>query len=156
MIYRGHEVRVVPGSGNTMVAYVFSVPPTFKPLSKAFVSVGGDGMCTAAAMAWIDERLAAAEKPAAEPQRLWGNPPEDVSTDEKFRRYKERMFEEVERNRQRRVAMERLGVTEPLSADQIEGAFRERAKEVHPDVGGDAVAFDQVVKARELLLGELE
>ncbi len=44
-----------------------------------------------------------------------------------------------------------LGVPRDASQDQIKRAYRRRARELHPDAGGDADAFKQVTHAYEVL-----
>ena len=45
-----------------------------------------------------------------------------------------------------------LGVDRDASEEEIEKAFRERAKETHSDTGGDSEAFKSVKNARDALL----
>jgi hypothetical protein len=45
-----------------------------------------------------------------------------------------------------------LGIRADASEAEIHAAFRKRAKEVHPDHGGDSALFDRVVKARKAAL----
>jgi hypothetical protein len=47
-----------------------------------------------------------------------------------------------------------LGVAEDASDERVREAYRERLKEVHPDVGGDPETFKRVQRAREALLDE--
>jgi hypothetical protein len=47
-----------------------------------------------------------------------------------------------------------LGVEADATEEQIQQAFRERAKETHADTGGDSEAFKRVKRARDALLGE--
>jgi curved DNA-binding protein CbpA len=44
-----------------------------------------------------------------------------------------------------------LGVHRLATTDRIEAVFRQRAKETHPDQGGDRAEFEQVMLAREVL-----
>jgi len=44
-----------------------------------------------------------------------------------------------------------LGVDEQVSQDALVGAYRQRALELHPDKGGDASLFDDLVKAFKVL-----
>jgi hypothetical protein len=46
-----------------------------------------------------------------------------------------------------------LGLPPGSSDEQIESAFRKAARQLHPDVGGDAEKFRAIVDARNLLLG---
>ena len=48
-----------------------------------------------------------------------------------------------------------LGVTAASSRADVQRAFRERAKRHHPDAGGDAAEFRELVEAREHVLDEL-
>lgn len=43
----------------------------------------------------------------------------------------------------------------PLTAEQIEDAFRRAVKHAHPDTGGSAEAFRRVTAARDALLDQL-
>jgi hypothetical protein len=43
----------------------------------------------------------------------------------------------------------------PLTAEQIEDAFRRAVKHTHPDTGGSAEAFRRVTAARDALLDQL-
>lgn len=52
-------------------------------------------------------------------------------------------------------ACEVLGVSRGASRDEILKAFRTKVQETHPDKGGSNEAFVRVVKAREVLLGEV-
>lgn len=48
-----------------------------------------------------------------------------------------------------------LGVKKSANTKQIEGAFRQRAKELHPDMpGGDAAKFDMLKKAKDVLCND--
>jgi hypothetical protein len=49
-----------------------------------------------------------------------------------------------------------LDVTPEASPDEIEAAYRERVREVHPDHGGSQAAFQRVQRARDTLLGDDE
>ena len=53
----------------------------------------------------------------------------------------------------RAKALRLLGLEPGSSDDQIEKAFRKAARQLHPDVGGDATKFRAIVDARNLLLG---
>merc|ERR1712129_646777 len=44
-----------------------------------------------------------------------------------------------------------LGVDEQLTQDALVNAYRQRALELHPDKGGDADLFDDLVKAFKVL-----
>lgn len=44
-----------------------------------------------------------------------------------------------------------LDTSQPLYAEIVEGFFRNAAKKLHPDNGGDGADFDRLVRARELL-----
>jgi hypothetical protein len=46
-----------------------------------------------------------------------------------------------------------LGLTWPLDGQDIKAAYRQKAKELHPDVGGDAELFQELQGAYELLRG---
>lgn len=46
-----------------------------------------------------------------------------------------------------------LGVAADASEEEIRKAFREKAKKHHPDLGGDAWAFQQVQEAYDALIG---
>ena len=48
-----------------------------------------------------------------------------------------------------------LGITSPYTREAVQRAFRERAKRHHPDTGGDAVKFRELVEAKEHALEEL-
>lgn len=52
-----------------------------------------------------------------------------------------------------RLAHEVLGVRAGAHKDEISAAFRRLAKELHPDRGGTVAAFDELVRARDELLG---
>ena len=45
-----------------------------------------------------------------------------------------------------------LGVTEAATVDEIHAAFRMKAREHHPDAGGDPAMFRRLVEARNALL----
>ena len=45
-----------------------------------------------------------------------------------------------------------LGIDKAATRDEVDSAFREKAKKYHPDVGGDAWAFRQVQEAYEALI----
>lgn len=47
-----------------------------------------------------------------------------------------------------------LGVDRDASEEEIQSAFRERAKETHADQGGDSENFKRVKRAREKMLNE--
>ena len=47
-----------------------------------------------------------------------------------------------------------LGVDRDASEEEIQQAFRERAKETHVDTGGDSEAFKRVKRSREAMLDE--
>lgn len=48
-----------------------------------------------------------------------------------------------------------LGVSRDASEQEVQEAFRERAKQTHADTGGDSEAFKRVKRAREELLSNL-
>ena len=45
-----------------------------------------------------------------------------------------------------------LGIQPTASAEQVQAAFRELAKEHHPDLGGDPLRFQQLKAARDAML----
>jgi len=47
-----------------------------------------------------------------------------------------------------------LGVQPSATEEQVQSAFRNLAREHHPDLGGDPVRFQQLVTARDALLGQ--
>ena len=49
-----------------------------------------------------------------------------------------------------------LDVAPEATPDEIEAAYRERVREVHPDHGGSQAAFQRVQRARDTLLGDDE
>jgi len=49
-------------------------------------------------------------------------------------------------------AARRLGVAVDALPEAVERAFRQRARTLHPDAGGDAVAFRSLVEARSTLV----
>ena len=52
-------------------------------------------------------------------------------------------------------ALEVLGVELPVTPEDAAKAFRKRAKETHPDVGGDPAEFRRVVEAVEIATAAL-
>lgn len=68
----------------------------------------------------------------------------------------ERNADIVKRGRRRRPFLERLGLSLPVTPSDVRQAFREKAKEVHPDHGGDSeqfkalqAAFDEAIRFAE-------
>jgi hypothetical protein len=53
------------------------------------------------------------------------------------------------------AAMALLGVPADYSKEDVIAAFRRAVKKAHPDLGGTAEMFDQLVKARDRLLAAL-
>jgi DnaJ-class molecular chaperone len=53
-----------------------------------------------------------------------------------------------------RDAYEVLGVNRDASADEIKQAYREKAKKLHPDVGGEKAEFQELQRAFSLLEDE--
>lgn len=53
----------------------------------------------------------------------------------------------------REQALEVLGLSRGADADRIRQAYRRRARELHPDVGGDPDAFQRLQSAYELVRG---
>ena len=49
-----------------------------------------------------------------------------------------------------------LDVAPEATSDEIEAAYRERVRDVHPDHGGSQAAFQRVQRARDTLLGDDE
>lgn len=49
-------------------------------------------------------------------------------------------------------ACKELGVSPGASRTEIEQAFRERARQIHPDAGGSTAAFRRAKEARDMLL----
>lgn len=47
-----------------------------------------------------------------------------------------------------------LGVSSQANLDEIKFAYRSRAREHHPDVGGDPAEFDRITKAYKIAIGE--
>ena len=54
-------------------------------------------------------------------------------------------------NKATEAAMGRLGLSAGFTTDDLKKAYRERAKKVHPDVGGTAESFQELTKDEELL-----
>ncbi len=54
---------------------------------------------------------------------------------------------------ERAMALRLLGLRPDSSEGEIESAFRKAARRYHPDVGGDPKKFQEIVEARNLLLG---
>jgi hypothetical protein len=54
----------------------------------------------------------------------------------------------------RREAAELLGVAQTASAEEINRAYRELMKKVHPDAGGNDALASKVQEAREILTGK--
>jgi hypothetical protein len=52
-------------------------------------------------------------------------------------------------------AFDILGLTPPFTIDDVKAAYRAKAKESHPDAGGDANAFNQVETAYRTALASL-
>lgn len=52
------------------------------------------------------------------------------------------------------TAYEILNLDPPVTQDEIEAHYRERVKEVHPDMGGDAAEFKRVKRAYDLLISQ--
>lgn len=48
-----------------------------------------------------------------------------------------------------------LGLSGPVTIDQVRGAFKKLSKTAHPDKGGSNDAMSQLVRARDEALGEL-
>jgi len=48
-----------------------------------------------------------------------------------------------------------LGIQKSATREEIDKAYREKAKKYHPDAGGDTWAFQQVQEAYERLIGEV-
>ena len=55
----------------------------------------------------------------------------------------------------REAARRLLGVRPGVAANDIEAAFRRAARSAHPDRGGDAELFRDLVTARDLLVARL-
>jgi hypothetical protein len=55
----------------------------------------------------------------------------------------------------RRTPNEVLGIAPDANRDEINRAFREKAKENHPDKGGDAESMIRVTKARDDMLARI-
>lgn len=51
-----------------------------------------------------------------------------------------------------RSPWEILGLTPPVTAKEIEAAFRAKAKECHPDAGGSAAAMAELINARQQII----
>ncbi len=54
---------------------------------------------------------------------------------------------------QREAARHLLGVGPQASRSEVERAFRRQARRAHPDLGGDASRFRDLLEARTLLTG---
>lgn len=52
----------------------------------------------------------------------------------------------------RHIALEKLGLSGQPTEDEIRRAYRAKAKELHPDGGGSADAFQELTHAMEALL----
>ena len=50
-----------------------------------------------------------------------------------------------------RTPYEELGINKNATPEEIKTKFREKAKEFHPDAGGDSNKFDRLRKAKDLL-----
>ena len=46
-----------------------------------------------------------------------------------------------------------LGVQPTATAEEVQAAFRNLAREHHPDLGGDPLKFQQLTTARDAMLG---
>lgn len=67
--------------------------------------------------------------------------------EEHRRRAWERWWRQGMGSREHRPCLAILGLTPPVSADDVKAAYRRKAKETHPDHGGDAAAFNRVTSA---------
>lgn len=54
------------------------------------------------------------------------------------------------------IALKILGVSSNCSIDQVRSAWKMKAKQLHPDAGGDPAAFDKALKAYEAVLGYIQ
>ena len=54
------------------------------------------------------------------------------------------------------AALAVLGLRTGASADEVRGAYRQAARQHHPDVGGDAARFIEATRAKDVLLRALE
>lgn len=59
----------------------------------------------------------------------------------------ERNAETVKRARRRRPFLERLGLSLPVTPDDVKQAFRAKVKQAHPDRGGDSQQFRELQAA---------
>jgi hypothetical protein len=57
--------------------------------------------------------------------------------------------------RPQRNAASALGLSWPCTKSEVESAYRQKAKEYHPNKGGSPVRFEAIGQARECLLAKL-
>ncbi len=57
-------------------------------------------------------------------------------------------------NGQRREALRRLGLQDPVEQSEVVSAYRRLAQQHHPDLGGDPAIFRSLTVARDLLLAD--
>jgi hypothetical protein len=55
---------------------------------------------------------------------------------------------------QRREALRRLGLQDPVDQAEVVSAYRHLARQHHPDLGGDPDTFRALTVARDLLLAD--
>lgn len=55
---------------------------------------------------------------------------------------------------QRREALRRLGLQDPVERFEVVSAYRRLARQHHPDLGGDPDVFRSLTVARDLLLAD--
>ena len=138
MIYRNYEIKVARCAryGRPWLAKVFPIPSIGKSINPSpGFSANTWRKSADKAKAWLDCRCGGSSWPP-------GKYEETLSLEE---------IALIEKTDPMYLHMKTLDVTEPLSRKKIEVAFKCQAKKLHPDVGGDAKEFHNLMISRNYL-----
>lgn len=164
--YRGYWVRQWDSGGTSWVG-VFR-----EERDHTTVKSFRGATCVAVGKAWIDEQCggpigedrpmfdAGAMQDAIEQGVMRAMMNKDAN-DREFERQEREAKQAADRLRElspaQLMSLGMLGLREmPENRGVIEAAFKTKAKEVHPDCGGDALRFQMLTEAKEMLLAIIQ